>query len=232
MTPIIALAPQVSPKHGTVYMNHEYSDCIIAAGGLPLVLPLGLDKAILTRYTKLCDGLLLTGGHDIAPAIYGEETRPDCGPTVPERDEMEMALLDLFLAEAKPVLGICRGIQLINAHLGGTLWQHLPAQCPSEVEHNQSPPYSEPAHYVNLSAPLSTMLGCEKLQVNSLHHQAVKSPAPSLKPVAWSPDGLIEAIHDPARRFFWAVQWHPEKLREPASGSEKLFSAFVEACRR
>lgn len=229
MTPIIALPPQISPKHGTAYMNHEYCCAILSAGGLPIILPLTTDPDTLRRYAEMCHGLLLTGGHDIAPAIYGEETRPDCGEVVPERDEMEIKLLDMFMASDKPILGICRGIQLINAHLGGTLYQHIPAQYETELVHNQPAPFHIPSHSVSLSEPLGSLLGCTSLAVNSLHHQAVKPPAPGLQVTALSPDGLIEALCDPKRKFFHAVQWHPEKMTD--SASKAVFAAFVAACR-
>ncbi len=229
MTPIIALPPQVSPKHGTAYMNHEYCSAILAAGGLPIILPLTTDPDTLAKYTNMCHGLFLTGGHDIAPAIYGEDTRPDCGEVVPERDEMEIKLLDMFMQADKPVLGVCRGIQLINAQLGGTLYQHLPAQYQNEINHIQPAPYDAPHHYVNLSASLADLLGCTSLAVNSLHHQAVKTPAPGLEVTALSSDGLAEALCDPKRKFFHAVQWHPEKMTD--SASKALFAAFVSVCR-
>lgn len=229
MTPIIALPPQVSPKHGTAYMNHEYCTAILSAGGLPIILPLTTDEAVLRRYTEMCHGLFLTGGHDIAPAIYGEETRPDCGEIVPERDEMETKLLDMFMLTDKPILAVCRGMQLVNARLGGTLYQHLPAQFESEINHSQSSPYDSACHSVSLSGTFGELLGCTKLSVNSIHHQAVKFPAPGLEVTALSPDGLIEGLCDPARSFFHALQWHPEKMTD--SASKAIFAAFVQACK-
>lgn len=229
MTPIIALPPQISPKHGTAYMNHEYCSAILAAGGLPMILPLATDESTLRRYADMCHGLFLTGGHDIAPSIYGEEVHPDCGEIVPERDEMETKLLDLFMETNKPILAICRGIQLINARLGGTLYQHLPAQYQSDINHSQSAPYDYPSHYVNLSGSLAGLLGSASLAVNSLHHQAVKDTAPGLEVTALSTDGLVEGLCDPKRKFFHAVQWHPEKMTDSASNA--LFAAFAAACR-
>ena len=147
------------------------------------------------------------------------------------RDAMERRILAYALAEDKPVLGICRGIQFINAALGGTLYQDLPSQHPSDTVHRQPPPYERPVHNVAVCAdtPLHRCLGVSALPVNSLHHQAVKDLAPGLEPMAAAPDGVIEALYRPGSRFLWAVQWHPEYSFRAEEASRKIFRAFVAA---
>ena len=129
----------------------------------------------------------------------------------------------------KPVLGICRGIQFLNAALGGSLYQDIPSQHPSAVEHHQSPPYDQPSHEVTLvqGSPLQTLLGQEELLVNSYHHQAVKRLADGLEVMAWSEDGLVEAVWKPDQRFLWAVQWHPEFSFRTEEASRRIFAAFA-----
>lgn len=178
-------------------------------------------------------GLLLCGGVDVAPERYGEETRPDANVEVaPERDEMEWALLDGARENRVPVWGVCRGIQVLNVYLGGSLWQDLPTQIPSQVDHSQSEPPDILAHAVRVAEPhrpLGERLTREVPLVNSRHHQAVKQLAAGLVPIAFSPDGLIEAaVLD--REDWWvrAVQWHPENLIALAQ-QRMLWTDFIQA---
>ena len=148
---------------------------------------------------------------------------------------MEQKLLKLLLAQDKPVLGICRGIQLLNAVLGGTLYQDLPTQHPSKVDHHQPAPYDQPIHTVQLlrESPMAQLFEGKKLmQVNSCHHQAIRNLADSLEAMAFSEDGLVEAVYAPAQRFVWAVQWHPEFSYKVNAESRRIFSAFVGACKK
>jgi len=144
---------------------------------------------------------------------------------------MEMVYLNEAISANKPVLGICRGIQFINAALGGTMYQDLSLQHPSDIEHHQSPPYDVPIHDVMIakSSPLYSCLETEKLSVNSYHHQAVKMLADGLKIMAKASDGIIEAVYMPGHRFLWAVQWHPEFSWKTDENSRKIFKAFIEA---
>ena len=188
------------------------------------------DAAVAEALT--CDGLLLPGGGDMDPAFYGQERIPACGEPNLLRDAAEPKLLRAFLAADKPVLGICRGIQFLNVHLGGTLYQDLPAEHPTAANHHQTPPYDVPVHSVTLTAgsPLWTLLGKDALAVNSLHHQAIKTLAPGLAAMAVSEDGLTEAVCLPDKRFVWAVQWHPEFSFRVNEDSRKIFKAFIESC--
>ena len=195
------------------------------------MLPLTDDRMSVKQLAEMCDGILFTGGHDVSPSVYGEEVKPVCGQCCPERDRMEVLLLKEALAANKAVLGICRGIQLINAALGGTLYQDLPTERPSEVEHHETPPYDKTAHIVELleGTPLQKLLKGDFLPVNSYHHQAIKDLAPGLNVMAGAEDGVIEAVYMPEKRFVWAVQWHPEFSYKVNESSREIFRAFVQA---
>ena len=230
--PLIGLVPLVDYQRESCWMLPGYMQGVEQAGGVPVMLPLTRDRGELERLAAACDGFLLTGGQDVGPALYGGADPGRCGELCPERDAMETALLALARAQDKPVLGICRGIQLFNAALGGTLWQDLPTQCPSEVDHHQSGNYASPIHTVALQpgTPLAELLGSAPLPVNSLHHQAVRTLAPALAPMAVAPDGIVEAVYEPGRTFVWAVQWHPEFSWQTDANSRAIFRAFVDAC--
>ena len=148
-----------------------------------------------------------------------------------ERDKLETLLLSRALQADKVVLGICRGLQFINVFLGGTLWQDLPSQHPSEIVHRQGKPYDVPTHQVTLSGDLQALLRKNILEVNTLHHQAIKDLGSGLMPMAVAPDGIIEAAQMSGKRFVWAVQWHPEYLFRTDLDSLAIFSCFVEHCK-
>ena len=210
-----------------------YLEGLEQAGAIPIVLPLPEDLDDLPQLVSLCDGLLFTGGQDVSPALYGEAPKPTCGEVCPARDRMEQTLLHLALERDLPVLGICRGIQFLNAVLGGTLYQDLPTEYPFQTQHHMPPPYDRAVHTVTLQpgTPLAELLGTEHIGVNSYHHQAVKTLAPCLTEMAWSEDGLIEAVCLPGKRFVWAVQWHPEFSFRVDEHSRKIFGAFVAAAK-
>lgn len=229
--PLIGLIPLYDEKKDSLWMLPGYMEGIIEAGGIPVMLPLTEDDSILSEITKQYDAFLLTGGHDISPALYHEAPIKECGTLCQKRDTMERKLLELALQEDKPVLGICRGIQFINAVLGGSLYQDLPAQHPSEVEHHQTPPYDIPIHTVEIieQTPLHDLLGITELEVNSYHHQAIKDLSPRLTPMAYSTDHLVEAVYMKNKKFVWAVQWHPEFSYKTDENSRKIFRKFVSA---
>ncbi len=227
--PIIGLLPLVDTEKESYWMLPGYMEGIIQAGGLPVMLPLTDNPQLLNQLAETADGFLFTGGHDISPSLYGEKPIPQCGESVQLRDNMEKLLLKTVLKLNKPVLGICRGIQLINAVLGGTLYQNLPTQCNSTTEHHQRPPYDIPIHTVTLDteSPLYSLLKTEQLEVNSYHHQAIKDLAPPLSAMACSPDGLVEAVYMRNKKFVWAVQWHPEFSYKSNQSSQLIFKEFV-----
>ena len=213
----------------SIWMLPGYMDGIIAAGGIPVMLPLTEDEEIIKQLLDTVQGILLTGGHDVDPAIYGEEPIIECGMPCKERDRMESLLLSQALLLDMPILGICRGIQFLNTFLGGTLYQDLPKQHPSSIEHHQSPPYDIPVHEVSIlrDSALFDLLKTETLQVNSYHHQAVKHKADALRTMAVSSDGLIEAVDMPGKRFVWALQWHPEFSYLKDDSNRKIFEEYI-----
>lgn len=229
--PIIGVMPLVDEERASYWMLPGYLDGIQEAGGMPIVLPLTNEECDVEELLAMCDGILLTGGQDITPQIYGEEKLPECGTPCDARDIMDTMFLLQALQQDKPILGICRGIQLLNVALGGTLYQDIPSQKPSGIKHQQKPPYDQPVHEVMVfpGSPLNVLLKQDKLAVNSYHHQGIKDLAEGLLPMAVAPDGLVEAVVLPDTKFVWAIQWHPEFMRD-AESSKKIFSAFVTAC--
>lgn len=232
--PVIGLIALVDEEKDSYWMLPGYMNGIIEAGGLPIVLPFAQSQDDIAQTVAMCDGILFTGGHDVSPKIYGQEPIAECGKLCEIRDRFEKALLMQALKSDKAIFGICRGIQFINAALGGTLYQDLPTQHKSSVNHCQSPPYDKPIHNVRLvkGTPLYNLLKCDSLNVNSYHHQAVRELAPCLKAAAYSEDGLTEALYMPYKSYVWAVQWHPEFSYKIDNNSKMLFSSFINASKK
>lgn len=226
---IIGVVPLWDDEKDSLWMLPNYLDAIISEGALPIVFPLSTDENDLKQLASICDGILFTGGHDVSPSLYNECKRDVCGEHCVERDAMEGILLDICIKTKKPALGICRGIQFFNAYLGGTLYQDLPTDHSSSVEHHMSAPYNKYVHNVFLikDTPLYNLLQTEILPVNSYHHQAIATLSPKLAPMAISEDGIIEAVYCPGHPFLWAVQWHPEFLYGCDEPSQKIFRAFL-----
>lgn len=229
MRPVVGVMPLWDDEKESLWMLPGYLEGIRQAGGLPVVLPLTGDSEEIWQLADMCSGFLFTGGHDVDPKLYNETPVGDIVVTCRRRDEMEKRFLEIALEQDKSVLGICRGIQFINAVLGGSLYQDLPLQHRSDTEHHQQPPYDIPAHSVTLTenSPLHQLLQVSELKVNSYHHQAVKKLAPGLEKMAVSEDGLIEAVFKPGSHFLWAVQWHPEFSFVTDKAAQMIFSAFV-----
>lgn len=233
MKPIIGVVPLWDEGKQSQWMLPGYLKGIEAAGGVPVVLPLTEDSAEIRTLADLCGGFLFTGGPDVDPELYDREPSEKLGELCPARDKMESILFWEALKRKKPVFGICRGLQFFNAVLGGDLYQDIPTEHPSEVDHHQQPPYDKPAHEVKLieGTPLRDLLGTDTLPVNSCHHQAVHTLADTLAPMAVAPDGVVEAVYMPGYPFCQAVQWHPEFFGTAHEPSQKLFAAFVQAVR-
>ncbi len=231
LKPLIGVMPLWDDDKESVWMLPGYLEGIRQAGGIPVILPFTSENDELEQLVKMCDGFLFTGGHDVSPELYSEKPVDDSVICCKDRDEMESWYLKYAISSDKPLLGICRGIQFINAALGGTLYQDLPTQHPSEIDHHQKPPYDIPIHTVSIvkDSPLGKLLDTEQLSVNSYHHQAVKDLSPRLKAMAISTDGLIEAVFMPEHRFLWAVQWHPEFSYLTDINSRKIFKAFIDS---
>lgn len=210
--------------------TRDYWEAITAAGGTPIVLTPtdGLEAA---RLLADLDGLLFMGGEDISPSMYGEAPVPELGPTDADRDALEKALFDYAWHHTDlPILGICRGLQFMNVALGGTLYQDLPTQRPGDIDHAQRDRRDEHVHGLKVSTETAFgRLLAPTVGINTLHHQAIKDLAPGLIPVAWSPDGVIEAVVAEAYPFRAAVQWHPEVLAPWDPAAQAIFKAFLAA---
>ena len=212
MKPLIGLTPIVDAGRDSLWMLPGYMQGLEAVGGIGMMLPLTDDAAMLKDIVDRVDGLLLTGGNDVAPVLYGETKETFCGENDPRRDRMEARLIELALQADKPVFGICRGLQILNVVLGGTLYQDLKTQTGTEITHSMDKPYDRTVHEVNIlpDTPLAALYGPGPLAVNSRHHQGIKGLAPALHAQAVASDGLVEAVYLPEYRFVQAVQWHPE----------------------
>jgi putative glutamine amidotransferase len=214
-----------------------YVDAIVAAGGAPLLIPPLEDLEALRAIYERIDGLLLSGGGDIQPHYYGEQPHPKLGTVDPSRDMAEIPLARWAAEDGKPVLGICRGAQVINVALGGTLYQDITEQLESDLQHDLSyarQDWTFMAHDLRLDpeSHLADMFGTTSFATNSLHHQSLKTIAPGLHPVAWAPDGVVEAIEGDNGHFMIGVQCHPEALQATADPRWRaLFERFVESCR-
>ena len=230
--PVIGVTPLYDDERESIWMLPGYVDALKSYGALPLILPFTSSDADIAQLVDMCDGILFTGGHDVDPVLYEERKSPKCGEVSTQRDKLEFALLQRALMIDLPVLGICRGAQFINVCLGGTLYQDIPSQLPSAVQHHMAPPYDRPCHEVSLvpGTPLYYLLKATKLQVNSYHHQGIRDLSFQLSPMAYAPDSLIEAFFHPMKSFTWGVQWHPEFLWEKDGAQRQIFQAFVESC--
>ena len=231
--PLIGVTPLWDQERASYWMLPGYFKGLLSGGAVPIMLPMSDDPAVLLPVLSALDGVLFTGGQDVSPTLYNEPQKPQCGEISEDRDRMESLLLKLSMEKGLPIFGICRGIQLINAALGGTLWQDLPTEKPSELEHHMSPPYDRAVHEVTLveDTPLFELLKLQKIGVNSYHHQAIRKLGRGLSAMAVSTDGLVEAIYKPDYSFLWAVQWHPEFSFEKDPKSFKIFEAFQRACK-
>ncbi|HET7585479.1 MAG TPA: gamma-glutamyl-gamma-aminobutyrate hydrolase family protein [Gemmatimonadaceae bacterium] len=238
-TPIIGITALLdrSGSAPRVRASEAYVRATERAGGLPLLVPPLEHAAPARRLVEELDAVLLTGGEDVDPARYGAAPHPATEPPCALRDDTEIALVQHARALRRPVLAICRGIQVLNIALAGTLVQDLPSERPSDIAHTGTP-RAERSHAVRvapgsrLAAALALPAGGE-IRVNSAHHQAVDRPAAGLRATAWAPDGVIEGVEWDGDDW-WAigVQWHPEDLTRTHEGWDRaLFDAFVAAAR-
>jgi putative glutamine amidotransferase len=212
-------------------LRQNYSEAVVRAGGLPVLLPHEPEQA--DAYLEKIDGLIITGGaFDVDPVMFGATSRHATVKTKERRTAFELAIAKGALARDKPVLGICGGQQLLNVILGGTLIQHIPDEVGAALAHEQPNPRTEPGHSVRVvkGTLLHRICGAEELQVNSAHHQAAKDIGDGVVVDARAEDGVIEGIEHPQYRFCLGVQWHPEYAI--SAGDTKIFDAFIAASRR
>ena len=227
MRPIIGITQDIElkPKGGFwAYLDRHYAEAIYRFGGLPMLLPILEDTAAVAEYISRIDGLLLSGGDDIHPRYYGEELSDKTSLSPDIRTDLDFALLKEALAQSKPVLGICLGVQEMNVFFGGTLHQdiqgHKATDC--ELRHDIS---------VRDGSLLHAITGRDSLNVNSYHHQAIKTVAPGLIASAAAPDGIVEAVELPGEGFVLGLQCHPERMTHDVEMA-KIFKAFIAAGQR
>ena len=240
MKPLIGVLAAYNPDRANYVTRENYLKLLRDAGAAVVILPMS-DTTEMDSMLDLCDGILLTGGDDVEPARYGEETLPCCGDITYERDAFEIPLIQRAAERDIPMFGICRGIQVLNVALGGSLYQDVAAQiAPSAQAHSQPEPYGAPTHSLTIvpDSPLNRLWKSDTMMVNSMHHQAIKRVADCLKPMAYAPEGFVEAVDMPGKLYIRAVQWHPEYMIEdcvPKNISEPqhaMACEFVEAVRK
>lgn len=238
MRPLIGVTTAaITDDRGLTY-NRAYnmiSRAVVQAGGLPVLIPTGLDEPTLRELYERLDGVLLPGGPDVDPAVFGEAPHPTVKIDA-ARDAIELPIARWAVEDDVPLFGICRGHQVINVALGGDLIQDIPSQVEHVVASHDQPdeqPRSQPSHDVSIhpESRLASIMGSTSAAVNSLHHQAVRKAAPGMVVTAFSPDGLVEATEMPDKRFALSVQWHPEDLFENDEAMMRLFESFIEAAR-
>jgi len=221
--PIIGVTS--SGSENQIILKNRYFHALWETGCMPVALPNELDWNRTEEYADRFDGFLFTGGVDVDPKYYMEDRSPLCGEIEPWRDSFELGLLASVMLRGKPVFGICRGIQLLNVGLGGSLYQHVDGHSPCEGHEDTRHPV-----YIYDGSLLKEILGEQAVTVNSYHHQMVKGLGKGLKSCADLPDGRCEAIWLPGHRFFLGVQWHPEMIYREDKNAKKLFEAFKKAC--
>ncbi len=234
MKPMIGIT--ASLEANTIKLQRENGKAIEQAGGLPVILPYVDQQDTVDELVGRLDGLLLSGGGDIDPFLFGEEPIPGLGSITPDRDWLEGQLIHRFLESGKPILGICRGCQILNVIAGGGMYQDIYSQKKDEglLQHVQRAPRDHVSHLITMEkgSLLSRIFVEDSVKVNSFHHQAVGSMAPGFIVSARSSDGLIEAFESINHPFVLGVQWHPEDLFHKYPSMAKLFLAFVSACRK
>ncbi len=217
------------------YVNSAYLHAVQQAGGVPVPLPPQLSAPSLQQIGADLHGLLLTGGGDMDPALFDETPHATLADVAPARDALETSVLHLALQRGVPVLAVCRGVQVLNVALGGSLYQDVGTDPGTQIPHSQKEPRDQPTHKVKVApgSRLAETLGTDELEVNSMHHQAIKRLGRGLTAVAWAPDQIVEGaeLSDPAR-FVLGVQWHPEELVGHSEPARRLFAALVAAARK
>jgi len=231
MKPLIGIT--MTTNNGQYCINEAYVKSVIQAGGIPVNIPFGVEADVQQLLNRL-DGLLLTGGVDVHPHFFDEEPHIKIGQIMLARDEVELELTEAALKKKMPIFGICRGIQLLNVALGGSLYQDINAQYEqTPILHSQNARRGEATHFIEIkqNSKLHEILGKEKIAVNSYHHQALKRVADVFTVTATASDGIIEAIEMKDYPYCVAVQWHPEEMALVGDEfSEKLFKSFINAC--
>lgn len=231
MKPVIGLTCSHDEQTDRLFVSRNYTGAVAAAGGIPVLLGFPWEEQDLSGLLSVLDGLVLTGGGDVDPVFFGEDPLPGCGEITPERDLFEITLTRLFLSADKPVLGICRGMQVLNIAAGGDIYQDIPCRAGNTLKHAQQAPRWHPTHDIEVAkdATLAKILGPGRIRVNSFHHQAVRNTAPGFVVSARSADGVVEGIECPGLTFIMGIQCHPETMWQRYPIFLELFKSLVGA---
>lgn len=232
--PFIAVTADYDYNKNISLIKNLYCEALSETGAAPILLPLSMNDDLIDIYIDRCDGLMVTGGPDVDASCYGEKNMTFNGELSPYRDVMEIALIKKAVLRNKPILGICRGMQIINAAMGGTLYQDIHEQIKDRqvIKHSQSAPRWHTTHDICIKKDsfIGKVFNTERISVNSFHHQAVKEIAPDFEGTAWSDDGILEAMEYSKSCFAVGVQWHPEDLWKQNNLQCELFKQFINIC--
>ncbi len=232
MRPIIGVFAEIDDEFNTRVQN-PYIHAMEKTGGIPILFPYVGEDETIEHLVDICDGFFFTGGMDIDPKYYGEEAKEYLGNMQKHRDEFEFNVFQKAIKTQKPILAICRGAQLVNAALGGTLYQDIPSEVQTKISHRQSEPKFSHSHDVKIisNTPLYELLGMERIKANSFHHQAIKTLGEGLAIMAIAEDGIIEAVYSSGKQYIRAYQWHPERLVEADAQNRMILEDFIHACK-
>jgi putative glutamine amidotransferase len=227
LTNILTIETGILTGNQRVYVNRDYIQAIVQSGGIPLLLPVVPEPEVIRKQIESVDALLISGGQDIDPQHYGEDHLPQLQEMCAERDHYEMEAIRYAFSRQRPILGICRGLQVLNVAFGGSLYQDIGHYFPLSLDHAQKS--ATDRHHVTLekNSKLHRILGVESLQINSFHHQSTKAIAPGFAVNARASDGIIEGIEKEDSHFVMGVQWHPEMMIHQDCLMLKLFNAFI-----
>lgn len=234
MKPIIGITSSMELDQKKYMVNENNVRAIHQAGGIPLLLPYITGDNDIDQMVQQIDGLYLPGGYDIDPTLFGEEPHPKLGTIIPKRDKFEFSLIEKVLEKGKPILGVCRGSQILNIVVGGDMYQDIYGQIHTPLfQHSQRSPLQHGSHFVNVleDSLLAKLVGVTELRVNSFHHQANRKIPSNFLASGVANDGIIEAIESKEHPFVLGVQWHPESmLQVNDEASEKIYKGFITAC--
>lgn len=235
MKPIIGLTSHYEHliNRKMIKVNNTFVNAVVDGGGVPIVIPIIKELRDIDRYLDLVDGLIFTGGEDVSSLFYGEEPIKEVDTICLARDKMELELFKKAYERSIPILGICRGLQLINIALGGTLYQDINVQLPNSLGHMCSHNINQGYHNINIAEDslMFDIFNVEKLPVNSQHHQSIKKIGGNLKITSISSDGIVESIESINDKFVLGVQFHPEAMIESDNKFKKFFRYFIEICK-